>query len=226
MRSLQGRVARLRLDALNPSTNRMETIRMERPRIVGIVLYGLALGLMGCASDQARYVYQDRESGVIAIPRNTPKMMVYAEALMEKHFPDKNYDVVRTVEVETGGSRSTYESDVTDAATTPLRSGVLSAVKFRHERDRKQAESTKLSECRIVYHKHFPGGRAGLAFAESPEYTPKVYSDAVAEDLLGVTKKTTQLAKARTKNTKDDAVQPTAGPIKALSPPNLGGKGE
>jgi hypothetical protein len=34
---------------------------------------------------------------------------------MEKHFPGKNYDVVRAVEVETGGSRSTYEADTTNA---------------------------------------------------------------------------------------------------------------
>jgi len=81
-----------------------------------------------------------------------------------------------------------------------------------------------LIESRIVYHKHFPGGQTGLAFAQSPDYTPLVYSDSVTEDLLGVTKKTTQLAKARTNNHKDDAVIPTAGPIKALSPPELGGK--
>ena len=46
-------------------------------------------------------------------------MMAYAEALMEKHFPGKNYEVVRTVEVETGGSRSTYESDTTNAEARP-----------------------------------------------------------------------------------------------------------
>jgi hypothetical protein len=75
------------------SVSRMETICMERARIVGIALCGLGIGLTGCASDQARYVYQDRESGVVAIPKNTPKMMAYAEALMERHFPGKNYDI-------------------------------------------------------------------------------------------------------------------------------------
>ncbi len=199
---------------------------MEPARFVRIALCGLGLGLMGCASDQARYVYQDRESGVIAIPRNTPKMMANAEALMERHFPGKNYEVVRTVEVETGGSRSTYQSDTTNAETTPLRSGVLSAFKLSHGRDRKQAESTKLNEARVVYHKRLPGGETGLAFAQSPEYTPLVYSDEVAENLLGVHKKTTQLAKTHSSNHKDDAVIPTAGPIKAPSPPGLGGKGD
>ena len=62
-----------------------------------------------------------------------------------------------------------------------------------------------------------------MGFAESPDYTPKVYTDEVAENLLGVAKKTTQIAKVRAKNSKDDAVIPTAGPIKALSPPKLGG---
>lgn len=197
---------------------------MERARFVGLALYGLGLGLIGCASDQARYVYQDHESGVIAIPRNTPKMMVKAEALMEKHFPGRNYDVVRTVEVETGGSRSTYESDTTSVEATPVRSRLLSASRLGHDRDRKQAESTKLTECRIIYHKRFPGGHTGLAFADAPDYTPKVYSDEVAENLLGAAKKTTQLAKASANKTKDSAVTPTAGPIKALSPPGLGGK--
>ena len=197
---------------------------MERARIVRIALCGLGLGLTGCASDQARYVYQDRESGVIAIPKNTPKMMAYAEALMEKHFPGKNYEVVRTVEVETGGSRSTYEADTTNAEAKSLPSRVFSASKLSHNRDRQQAESTKTIESRIVYHKRLPDGRPGLLeFADTPDYTPKVYTDEVAENLLGVAKKTTQIAKVRAKNSKDDAVIPTAGPIKALSPPKLGG---
>jgi hypothetical protein len=204
----------------------MEAIHMKRVRNAGIALYGLALGVMGCASDQARYVYQDSESGVIAIPRNTPKMMAYAETLMEKHFPGKNYEVVRTVEVETGGSRSTYESDTTNAEATPGHIGLLRAAKLRHDRDRKQAESTKLMEARIVYHQRVPDGHTGLAFAHSPDYTPKVYSDAVAEELLGIAKKETQLAKAGTPKSKDHAVVPAAGPIKAFSPPGMGGKGD
>jgi hypothetical protein len=197
---------------------------MERARFFGIALYALVLGLTGCKSDQARYVYQDSESGVIAIPRNTPKMMAYAETLMEKHFPGKNYEVVRTVEVETGGSKATYTSDTTNAQTRPLGSGVLSAFKLSHDRDRKQAESSKSIECRVIYHEQQPGGRTGLAFAHSPDFTPRVYSDAVAEELLAVTKQSTQLAKAHTKKHKDEAVIPTAGPIQPPSPPSLGGK--
>ena len=199
---------------------------MERVRIGGFVLYGLAFGLMGCASNQARYVYQDCESGVIAVPKNTPKMMACAEALMEKHFPGMNYEVVRVVEVETGGSRSTYQSDTTNAEAKSLRGGFLLSSKLGHDRDRKQAESTKLLEARIVYHKRIPTGQAGLAFAESPEYTPMVYSDVVSEELLGSGKKATQLAKAHAKTSKDAAVVPTAGPIKPPSPPSLGGKGD
>jgi hypothetical protein len=102
---------------------------------------------------------------------------------------------------------------------------VLGASKLSHNSDRQQAESTKTVESRIVYHRHLPDGRPGtLAFAESPDFTPKVYTDEVAENLLGVAKKTTQLAKAHSKNSKDEAVMPTAGPLKPLSPPGLGGK--
>jgi len=198
---------------------------MERTRMVALMtLCGLGFCLTGCASDQARYVYQDHDSGVIAIPRNTPKMMAYAEVLMEKHFPGKNYDIVRTVEVETGGSRATYRSDTTSADAKPLRSGVLSAFKLSHDRDRKEAESTKLFESRIVYHKHSAGGQSGLAFTQSPEFTPLVYSDSVAEELLGAAKKTTQLARTHAANHKDSAVVPAAGPIKPMSLPELGGK--
>ncbi len=186
-------------------------------------LFGVALGLTGCASNQARYVYQDHESGVIAIPRNTPKMMAYAEVLMEKHFPGKNYDIVRTVEVETGGSRATYRSDTTSAESKP-HSSVLSAFKLSHDRDRKEAESTKLFESRIVYQKHSASGQPGLAFAPSPEFTPVVYTDSVAEELLGTPKKTTQLAGTHAVHRKDSTVVPAAGPIKPMSPPELGGK--
>jgi hypothetical protein len=44
---------------------------------------------------------------------------------MEKHFPGKNYDVVRTVEVETGGSRSIYEADTTSAEARPLQKRLI-----------------------------------------------------------------------------------------------------
>jgi hypothetical protein len=213
-------------DAPTASASHMETIRMERVRIGGFVLFGLAFGLVGCASNQARYVYQDCESGVIAIPKNTPKMMAAAEVLMEKHFPGMNYEVVRSVEVETGGSRSTYQSDTTNAQATSLRGGFLLSSRLGHDRDRKQAESTKLLEARIVYRKRNPTYHAGLAFAESPEYTPMVYSDAVSEELLESGKKTTQLAKAHPKASKDAAVMPAAGLIKPPSPPSLGGTRE
>lgn len=198
---------------------------MRRASIVGIALASLGLGLVGCASDQARYVYQDRESGVIAIPRNTPKTMAHAEALMEKHFPGQNYEVVRTVEVDTGGSRSTYEDNNSKVEASPrLHHQAFAAVKFNREIDRKQAESLKIAECRVIYHKRLPTGGTGLAFSESPEYTPKVYSDAVAEGLLGIVKKTTNLANNSPPKTKDDAVITTAGPIDPPAPPKLGGK--
>jgi hypothetical protein len=199
---------------------------MKRSRISGFAFYVLGLGLTGCASEQARYVYQDRDSGVIAIPRNTPKLMAQAEALMEKHFPGKNYEVVRTVEVETGGSRATYESDSTNVEAAARRNRILRESKISHDRDRQEAESTKLVESRIVYRKRLPAGRTGLAFAEAPEFTPKGYSDDVTEHLLGAARQTTELAKANTpKTTKDKAVIPAAGVIKVLSPPSLGDKG-
>lgn len=198
---------------------------MGRARIVKIALSGLGLGLMGCASDPARYVYQDHESGVIAIPRNTPKMMAHAQTLMEKHFPGKNYDVVRTVEVDTGGSRATYEADKTTAEASPsLSRQLLIVTKLTREGDRRQAESMKVAECRVVYRRRDANVRPGLEFTSAPEYMPKFYTDAVAENVLGAAKKATEVANASPAKTKDGAIIPTAGTIEPLTFPKSGGK--
>ena len=69
------------------SSPHREMVRMKRLRISGLAFCVLGLGLVGCASEQARYVYQDRDSGVIAIPRNTPKMMAQAESADGKALP-------------------------------------------------------------------------------------------------------------------------------------------
>jgi hypothetical protein len=58
---------------------------------------------MGCAStEQARYVYQDREFGVVGIPANTDRWpnhyRTQADRLMQRHFPE-GHEIVRAEEV-------------------------------------------------------------------------------------------------------------------------------
>ena len=73
---------------------------------VGIALWLAGLLIPGCAStSDARYVYQDGEFGVVAIPQNTPRgpnhYRAQAEALMAQHFPE-GYEIVRAEEVVEG----------------------------------------------------------------------------------------------------------------------------
>src|SRR3954453_13878023 len=83
-------------------------------------LFALSLAASaGCATtNSARYVYQDHESGVIALSQLNPRSMAHATALMEKHFPNKNYEIVRSVEIEEG-DRTVFESDQTKASFSP-----------------------------------------------------------------------------------------------------------
>ena len=69
----------------------------------------LALLTSGCATTQSvRYVYQDRDFGVIGMPENTNRWPTYfrrkAEKMMGDQFPE-GYEIVRAEEV-TEGSRT------------------------------------------------------------------------------------------------------------------------
>src|SRR4051812_38091957 len=79
----------------------------------------LAAPAAGCSTTgAARYVYQDHESGVIALGQLTPKSMAQATTLMEKQFPKENYEIVRSVEIEEG-DRTVFESDLTKTSVSP-----------------------------------------------------------------------------------------------------------
>jgi hypothetical protein len=95
---------------------------------VSVVALFLALGTMGCAStEQARYVYQDGQFGVVGIPENTDHWPSFyrerADALMKQHFPT-GYEIVRAEEVDAGSRTLTVNGTNTaelDAGTfTPI----------------------------------------------------------------------------------------------------------
>src|SRR5262245_11185068 len=74
-----------------------------------LLVWSVAAHTAGCSTtNTARYVYQDHESGVVALSQLNPRSMAQATALMEKHFPNKNYEIVRCVEIEEG-DRTVYE---------------------------------------------------------------------------------------------------------------------
>ncbi len=96
---------------------------MRRPGLgfVAFTVGLLGLGLSGCGElPVARYVYQDGEFGVVAIPVNTSLDRVnyraQAEELMARHFPE-GYEIVRAEEVNEGertldvGKKTEVETD-------------------------------------------------------------------------------------------------------------------
>ena len=89
----------------------------------------LAAITSGCATTQSvRYVYQDRNFGVIGMPENTNHWPTYyhhkAEKLMGEHFPE-GYEVVRAEEV-TEGSRDAEDRPVEDGGNQSGSSGGIS----------------------------------------------------------------------------------------------------
>jgi len=124
---------------------------------VGIVL-GLAGWLMsGCAStSDARYVYQDSEFGVVAIPRNTPEGPQHyreqAQALMAQHFP-QGYEIVRAEEVPQGSRTLTVGKSGTTELTPQIAPHLLALLKVGGSMTRNQADTVSLTECRIIYKK-------------------------------------------------------------------------
>lgn len=153
----------------------------------------LAAPTAGCSTTgTARYVYQDHESGVIAVSQLTPKTMAQATTLMEKHFPTKNYEIVRSVEIEEG-DRTVYESDLTKTSVSPgvtvrphLLRGLTATIgggQASHDRDREHADRVKIKETRIVYRKSNPSLPASIRYAANVAYQPAYYVDHFAATL-------------------------------------------
>ena len=109
----------------------------------------------------ARYVYQDHDFGVVAIPINTHLGKVSfrdeAEALMSRHFPD-GYEIVRAEEVNEGertldvGRKTQIETDPNVMALNQMiRLGKLDQTTSFEQKDKIQVR-----ECRIIYKRKEP----------------------------------------------------------------------
>jgi hypothetical protein len=151
----------------------IEVVAMCGRMGVRIVLALAGVLMTGCAStSDARYVYQDGEFGVVAIPRNTPQDAHHyreqAEALMAHHFP-QGYEIVRAEEVPQGSRTLTVGQTGTSELAPAVTPHLLALLKIGGSMTRNQADTLSLTECRIIYKK-----------AEHPEAVPTSLSTATA----------------------------------------------
>ena len=157
---------------------------MRRIALRSIGLGSLWFAVAGCANQiVARYVYQDGEFGVVAIPVNTyQEKMDYraqAEALMARHFPD-GYQIVRAEEVNEG-ERLLDLGRKTEIASEPQLTALNQMIKLgKLNRTTSYEEKDKLQvrECRIIYKKRSARTPSPAAqFADVASLTPPLYLD-------------------------------------------------
>jgi hypothetical protein len=135
--------------------------------------------LSGCAHiHDVRYVYQDRDFGVIGMPENTNCWPTYyrrkGEKLMYAHFSE-GHEIVRAEEVIEGERTLKTEGSNSAEVSPQLSASVFKTVKLGHSASRSEAETVKVKECRIIYR------RAGSAkpkdYAGAATLTPTFYVD-------------------------------------------------
>jgi hypothetical protein len=132
---------------------------MRRP-VFGFVAFAFALCALessGCVEPPvARYVYQDGEFGVVAIPVNTSlnrfDYRAQAEELMARHFPG-GYEIVRAEEVNEGertldvGRKTELETDPSVRAWDQM----IKLGKLNRSTSFEEKQKLQLRECRIIY---------------------------------------------------------------------------
>jgi hypothetical protein len=153
---------------------------------VGILLWVVGWVMPGCASpSDARYVYQDGEFGVVAIPKNTTEgpehYREHAEALMAQHFP-QGYEIVRAEEVVEGSRTLTVGKTGNTELAPQVTPHLLALLKVGATVSRSQADTLALRECRIIYKRADPQAASGTAsaslrFAPVPDWQPACYHD-------------------------------------------------
>jgi len=149
---------------------------------VGVGLWLAGLLVSGCATtSDARYVYQDGEFGVVAIPKNTPQgpknYREQAEALMAQHFPE-GYEIVRAEEVVEGSRTLTVGKAGSTELAPQVTPHLLALFKVGGSVTRSQADTVNLTECRIIYKKADPlSATAPGGFAPVASLTPTCYLD-------------------------------------------------
>jgi hypothetical protein len=151
--------------------------------VIGLGLF--VLSLPGCMKPiVARYVYQDHEFGVVAIPINTylgkASFRDEAEALMARHFPD-GYEIVRAEEVNEG-ERTLDVGRKTQIETEPNLTALNQMIKLGkldQTTSFEQKDKIMVRECRIIYKRKSaaaPGVPSGQ-FTAMTSLNPRFYID-------------------------------------------------
>jgi hypothetical protein len=126
---------------------------LARRRLWSVVL--VVASLAGCARTQVvRYVYQDRDFGVVGLPENTDRWPTHyrrqAEQLMDSHFP-QGHEIVRAEEVVEGERTLKVEGSRHAEFEPELARSLLKVAKRGHSASRTQADTVKIKERRIIY---------------------------------------------------------------------------
>jgi hypothetical protein len=149
---------------------------MRAAGLMIVVLAGLA---SGCASDQGvRYVYQDKDFGVVGMPENTDRWPTHyrrrAEKLMDEHFPE-GHEIVRAEEVVQGSRTLKIEGSKTAEITPQVPAEILKIAKLGRSASRSQSDVVKIKECRIIYRRAARAESPG--FSTDVEVSPTLYVD-------------------------------------------------
>ena len=159
-----------------------------RLNIMSLWLFAPTLAsTLGCAATTGvRYVYQDGDYGVVGLPENSDRWPSYyrtrADKLMGEHFPD-GHEIVRAEEVVEGSRVLKLEGTHTAEVSPSLTTVGMSVAKLGRSSSRTQADTTKITECRIIYRRSGgPDGSEG--YAEAPGLTPTFYLDPNAAERL------------------------------------------
>jgi hypothetical protein len=166
----------------------------------------LLASLSGCAqTNGVRYVYQDRDFGVIGMPENTDCSPTHyrsqGEKLMDAHFPE-GHEIVRAEEVIEGERTLKVEGSKSVAVSPQISKSVFQFVKLGHSASRSQAETVKVKECRIIYR------RAGFAqpkgYCGTATLTPTLYVDPNAVERRKLIEAAKETTKPQGKRQSDD----------------------
>ena len=203
-------------------------------RAIGLGL--LALPSTGCMNPiVARYVYQDHDFGVVAIPINTYLGKVSfrdeAEELMARHFPD-GYEIVRAEEVNEGertldvGKKTQFETEPNLTALNQM----IKLGKLDQTTSFEQKDKIQVRECRIIYKRRAANIPASAGqFASMSSLNPRLYldpnetvrrqnADMIAKNALAM-KKTSdpEVLKASATSTTTSTAHPAAATVQQAS---------
>ena len=172
-----------------------------------------ALG--GCAhTHDVRYVYQDRDFGVIGMPENTDRWPTHyrrqGEKLMDAHFAE-GHEIVRAEEIIEGERTLKVEGSNSAEVSPQVSTSLLRVVKLGHSASRSEAETVKVKECRIIYRR--AGSAKPNGYAEAATLTPKLYVDPNAAERRKATEAPQEKAKPQgERKTDDQASKPLEKP--------------